>query len=119
MVGRVHLHQGAHQVRAAAGHGPDLVVSLDVDEGGGHFAGTEQVVLAADLQDVGVLGHDPEGMDPLQPRLAQGVVGAQPAVGVVRRRILGVGLGRDHRAGDVFGDFDARRSWAPKANHLG
>ena len=56
VVRRIHLHQGAQQVRAAAGHRAHVRVALDGGEGGRHVAGVEQVVLAGDLQDVGVLG---------------------------------------------------------------
>ena len=46
VVGRIHLHQSAEQVRAAAGHLPNLGVALDRREGGRAVARAEQVVLA-------------------------------------------------------------------------
>ena len=66
----------------------------------------EEVVLAADLENVGVLADDPEGIDPIQMGHPQGLVGAQPAEGLVHWLVLGVGLGRDHGAGDILGNVD-------------
>ena len=79
----------------------DPRVAVDGDEGGRLVAGVEEGVLAADLQDVGVFGRHPERVEALDIGLAKRVVGPQPAEGVVDRRILGVGLGRDHGAGDI------------------
>ena len=104
MVRGVHLHQGPQQVRTAAGHALDDLVALDRGEGGRPVPGVEQVVLTADLQDVGVLAHDPEGIDPLQLDPGQRRVGPQPAEGLVHRPVLGIGRGREHRARDVVGN---------------
>jgi hypothetical protein len=106
VIGGIHLHEGPNQVRTAPCHLADGLVALDAGEGGGHVAGVEQVVLAADLENVGMLADDSEGKDPFQMGHAQGLVGAQPSESLVHRRILGVGLGCDHRASDILGNVD-------------
>ena len=83
-------------------------VGLLADDGGGLVAGVEQRVLAADLQDVGVAGHHPEGVEALGLRAPpSGLVGAQPGVGLVDARV-GIGRGIDQRRGEVVGDVEFR-----------
>ena len=89
VIGSVHLHQGAQQMRAAAGELAYMGVAFDGGEGGRHDARGEEVILAADLQDIGVLGDDPERMDALDVRFAERIVGPQPLECGVHRRVLG------------------------------
>ena len=85
----VHLHQRADEVRTASGHLADPGVGLEGDEGRGKITVMEQRILPADVQDVGVLGDDPEWRATLQFGPAKGIIGAQPAEGFVEAALLG------------------------------
>jgi hypothetical protein len=82
MVGRVHLHQRAHQI-GPAGDLADPFLDRPVGQGGRPVGIVEQLVLAADGLDMRVLRHHPERIEPLGPRDAERVVGTQPAVAVM------------------------------------
>ena len=65
----------------------------------------KQLVLPADGLDMGMLCHDPERIEPLRPRNAERIVGAQPAVAVVDA-MVGIGGRIDEGRGNVGGNVD-------------
>src|SRR3984893_8040207 len=58
MIRRIHLYQTAHKGRAAAGQLADVVAGRLVDDGRRSIAAMKEVVLTADLEDIGVTGYD-------------------------------------------------------------
>ena len=100
MIGRIHLHEAADQMRAAAHHRAHRGVCGLVCNDGGLVAVVEQRILAADLQDVGMLGRHPEGVETLDLGQPKGIVGAKPGIGVVNTAVR-IG-GRVNQVGRVF-----------------
>ena len=103
MIRRVHLHEAAHQMRRAARHRAHALVAFLIGQRRLPVAIVEEGVLAADLQNVGVLRDHPERVIALQLRAAERVVRAQPFVGVMdlARRIS---LRCYKRPGMLFGN---------------
>ncbi len=89
MVGGVHLHQRAHQVRAASDLA-DTLFDPPRRQRGRAVGIVEQLVLAADGLDMRVFCHHPERIEVLRPRHAEWVVGAEPAIAVMNATI-GIG----------------------------
>lgn len=107
MLRGVHLHQALDQVRAAARDAPHKGVALAVGQGRLSVAVVEQVRLALDIEDVGVLGNHPERIEALGSGEAKGVVRTKPAEGVMDPAI-GVGARIDDCGGDVGRDLGTR-----------
>jgi len=107
VVGVVHLDQGADEVGAAAHHLAHLPVGLDGGQGRRPVAIVEQLVLPLDLQDVGVAGDHPEGIEAFRLGLRQRGFPAQVGEGVVDPLAVGIGAGVDNGQGDVLGDHGA------------
>ena len=106
MIGGIHLHQRAHQVRPA-GDLADALFHRPVRQRGRAVGIVEQLVLAADGLDMGMLCHHPERIEILRPRDAERIVGAEPAVAVVDA-VVGIGGRIDERGGNVGGNVDIR-----------
>ena len=107
MIGRIHLHQRAHQIRPA-GDLADALFHRPVRQRGRAVGIVEQLVLAADGLDMRMLCHDPERIELLGPRDAERVVGAEPAVAVMDA-MVGIGGRIDERGRNVGGNVDIRR----------
>src|SRR6266851_9289946 len=87
MIRRIHLHQTAHKVRAAAGQLADVVAGRLVDDGRRSIAAMKEVVLTADLEDIGVPGDDPERVVACRLRYPQRIVGAKPGIALVNSSV--------------------------------
>ena len=60
----------------------------------------KQLVLPADGQDIGMFGDDPERIEALRPGNAERIVGAQPAIGIMKA-MIGIGGRIDEGRGNV------------------
>src|SRR6266851_4394188 len=103
MIRRIHLYQAAYEVRAAAGLLADVIVSRLVGDGCRPIAAVKEVVLTADLEDIGVPGDDPERIVACRSRDPQRIVGAKPGIALVDSSVrvsLGIDDGVRHLPGD-------------------
>src|SRR6266700_2229864 len=103
MIRRIHLHQTAHKVRAAAGLLADVIVGRLVDDGRRPIAAMKEVVLTADLEDIRVPRDDPERIKAGRLRDTQRIVGAKPGVALVNSSVR-VGLGIDDGVRHLLGN---------------
>ena len=88
-------------MRAAAGQLHHLLAALDIGDGRKGVAVVKEVVLALDLQNVGMTAGHPEG--PKASRLGhrhRGVV-PDPGKGVIHAFSVGIGLGIDDGVSDI------------------
>src|SRR6266851_5373629 len=105
MIRRIHLHQAAHKVRAAAGQLADAIVGRLVGDGRRPIAAMKEVVLTAYLEDIRVPGDDPERIEACRLSYPQRIVSAKPGIALVNSSVrvsLGIDdgvhhlLGKDH-----------------------
>ncbi len=94
MVGRVHVDQRAEQVWAAAPHRADHVLRGPRSKNRPVIAAVEQVILAADLEDILVFRDRPERIVAVDLHAAYWIVRTQPAKALVEHRLISVGVRR-------------------------